>query len=222
VEFVRSERPRFRAGPGAAAFLVRPADPPSKQAILCAALRLFVDKGFESTSIRQIAREAGYTNPALFKFFGSKEELGVYLFEQTYQELMLAFEPHLDEVRPVEQVLAAWADAYLGLLANRRHAFLYVHDHLAYFWPRVSVRFGGRSLFTLMREWIERGRVAGVLSSAVPVDVQIAAVSGFFRQFAKMVELGEVREQDLDGLHEALTRMLLNVLTHPSTRHKKR
>jgi hypothetical protein len=78
------------------------------------------------------------------------------------------------------------------------------------------------TLFTLMRGWIERGRVAGVLSSAVPVDVQMAAVSGFFHQFAKMVELGEVREQDLAGLHEALTRMLLNVLTHPSTRGEKR
>src|SRR4051812_47249332 len=72
------------AAPGV---FVAEGDPPSKQAILRAALRLFVVQGVAATSIRTIAREAGYTNPAMFKFFESKDELALYLFERCYDGL---------------------------------------------------------------------------------------------------------------------------------------
>jgi AcrR family transcriptional regulator len=52
-------------------------DAPAKKKILTEALRLFVRDGLCETSIRDIARATGYTNPALFKHFASKERLAV-------------------------------------------------------------------------------------------------------------------------------------------------
>jgi TetR/AcrR family transcriptional regulator, repressor of fatR-cypB operon len=63
-------------------FYLSPEDSPAKQAILIAALQLFVRDGLRETSIRAIALEAGYSNPALFKHFDSKEALTLYLFER--------------------------------------------------------------------------------------------------------------------------------------------
>lgn len=45
------------------------------QEILATALRLFVEQGYDETSIAQIAREAGVSQRTLFRYFGTKEDL---------------------------------------------------------------------------------------------------------------------------------------------------
>jgi TetR/AcrR family transcriptional regulator, repressor of fatR-cypB operon len=198
--------------PDSIAFLLSEGDPPSRQAILRAALKLFVEKGYDQTTIRAIADEAGYTNPALFKFFKSKEALGLYVFEKTYRELMLVLESVLRDDGPLAGVMAKWAAAFVRLLSERLHAVLFVHDHLPQFWPRVARRFGNRTLFTLMTEWIQRGRKDGRISVAVPIPLQIAAVSGFFHQFATMAHLGEIDARSLPALRDGVSAVLVRIL----------
>jgi len=53
----------------------------ARDAIVKAATRLFAEKGFAATSIREICQSAGITKPVLYYHFRSKEHL--------YQELML-------------------------------------------------------------------------------------------------------------------------------------
>lgn len=50
--------------------------------LLAAAKRLFVDRGFGATSLRDIATEAGYTQGAFYSNFASKEELFVELMRE--------------------------------------------------------------------------------------------------------------------------------------------
>src|SRR5262245_43883517 len=71
---------------------VAPEDAPAKKRILVEALHLFVRDGLCETSIRDIADATGYTNPALFKHFPSKERLAVHLFEQCYLNLFEALQ----------------------------------------------------------------------------------------------------------------------------------
>jgi AcrR family transcriptional regulator len=47
----------------------------ASQEILRTALRLFVDQGFDETTVAQIAKEAGVSQRTLFRYFGSKEDL---------------------------------------------------------------------------------------------------------------------------------------------------
>src|SRR5262245_58019475 len=68
-------------------FYVGEEDAPARRQILCAAMKLFADRGLDGTSIRDIARESGYTNPALYKHFAGKEELALHLFETCHQRL---------------------------------------------------------------------------------------------------------------------------------------
>lgn len=53
----------------------------ARQAILNAAMRLFAEKGYAASSIREICQTAGVTKPVLYYHFLSKTQL--------YQELML-------------------------------------------------------------------------------------------------------------------------------------
>src|SRR3954452_20769130 len=69
-------------------FYVEPTDPPSKQELLKAALKLFARDGVRESSIRAVAEEAGFTNPVLFKHFESKDALAPFLFERCYLRLV--------------------------------------------------------------------------------------------------------------------------------------
>ncbi|RZS44498.1 TetR family transcriptional regulator [Herbihabitans rhizosphaerae] len=47
----------------------------TRRALLDAARKLFADKGFDRTTVRDIAAAAGVNQALLFRYFGSKEEL---------------------------------------------------------------------------------------------------------------------------------------------------
>ena len=53
-----------------------------RQQISDAALQLFVDQGFQETTIEQIAREAQVSSPTVFNYFGSKQEILLELLVQ--------------------------------------------------------------------------------------------------------------------------------------------
>src|SRR3954462_4399312 len=69
-------------------FYVEPTDPPSKQALLKAALKRFASEGVRESSIRAVAEDAGFSNPVLFKYFDGKDALALYLFERCYLRLV--------------------------------------------------------------------------------------------------------------------------------------
>lgn len=64
-----SSRPRrpLRAG--------RPADPEKRAAVLGAAKRLFVERGFSATAMDDVAAAAGVSKLTAYRHFGSKDEL---------------------------------------------------------------------------------------------------------------------------------------------------
>src|ERR1700761_4041567 len=68
-------------------FYVLEHEAPAKQKILVTALELFVKDGLCETSVRDIAEASGFTNPALFKHFASKDALAECLFERCYLEI---------------------------------------------------------------------------------------------------------------------------------------
>lgn len=214
-----AERNLIAARPGR--IFLSEGDPPSKMAILRAALELFVANGYDSTTIRDIAAEAKYTNPAIFKFFDSKEALGIYLFERAYRELLTKFEVDFKKDGPIEDVLTQWMRTYVALLSEDLHAVLFVHNHLTLFWPKVGGQFGDKTLFGILRGWIKKGRDAGRIGNSVPIEVQIAAVSGFFHQFALMIELNEIDARRKDRLIQAGSEVLVAILK-PWAAHGRR
>jgi AcrR family transcriptional regulator len=165
-------------------------DPPSKRKILQTALRLFAEHGVDAITVRRIAEEAGYTNPALFKFFETKDSLALYLFECCYVELFESLSAAIGNAATCERQLDAILDVFLAQLAQNLEAFLFVQDHLRQFWPRVSAQTRRKSILALIRRVLRRGIAEGAIRDT-DVNLLVAALTGTLQQFARMLHFRE-------------------------------
>jgi AcrR family transcriptional regulator len=81
------------------------------------AQRLWLETGYNATSLLQVAEAAGYTKGAVYSNFATKHELGLAVLEAVQQErvdsLVAAFEgaPTLDERI---EAFAHWAETHIG------------------------------------------------------------------------------------------------------------
>jgi AcrR family transcriptional regulator len=189
---------------------VTDADAPSKQSILRAALALFVRHGLARTNVRMIGKEAGYTNPALFKFFASKDALALYLFERCYARLYGAVERAASE-GPFKEALGKVLDAFLAVMDEDLEAALFVQDTLRELWPRVSAPLRKRSILAVLRALFRRGRREGAVDGFPSPDIPVAALVGLVAQFGRMTYFGEIRgpiRRWKPELERALSRMV--------------
>ena len=90
--------------------------------ILRAAVKLFSDKGYYTTTISQIAREAGVSTGLIYQYFGDKDDilfLSLRLVLETYEK---EIPPRLEGVEhPVERLcMALWA--YCTIVDGLRQA----------------------------------------------------------------------------------------------------
>ena len=59
----------------------------TKENILIAAERVFAEKGFKGTTIREVAKEAGIVNSLIFYYFKNKAEMYEAVFQHAFDEL---------------------------------------------------------------------------------------------------------------------------------------
>jgi AcrR family transcriptional regulator len=94
-----------------------------REEILAVALRHFATSGFHGTSTEVIAREAGISQPYLFRLFRTKKELFLACNDRARDKIREAFRRAAAGAAPGEE-LDAIGDAYVNELLPDRHAVL--------------------------------------------------------------------------------------------------
>lgn len=77
-----------------------------KQLIKNAARRLFIEQGFEKTSIRNIADEIEYSPGTIYLYYKDKNELLFDLHQESFQKLIEQFQKVLNIKDPFERLTA--------------------------------------------------------------------------------------------------------------------
>lgn len=98
-----------------------------KNRILIAAKELFIKKGYDGTSIRDIATASG-TNLAMVNYyFESKYKLFELIFEEFFSSLTERIVPILtsDEL-PFFELIDAWIDTYFQILLENPHMPIFI------------------------------------------------------------------------------------------------
>jgi AcrR family transcriptional regulator len=75
-----------------------------KELILQTSLELFADKGYDNTSISQIAKKAGISKGLLYNYFESKEEVVITILNKGIDEVLKIFDPNHDGVLDPEEL----------------------------------------------------------------------------------------------------------------------
>src|SRR5262245_25307945 len=177
-------------------------DPLSKQKILRTALHLFAQKGVHAVTVREIAAEAGYTNPALFKFFAIKDALAMHLFERCYLQLFEALSDACKGRSSSEDRLEAILEVFFSQIELDADAFLFVQDHVRVMWPHVSSQIRKKSILSLIHSVLQQGVRKGEVIGGLDIDLLVAAITGTLQQYARMVQFGEFRGQVRERLPE--------------------
>ena len=89
-----------------------------REAVLTAAGREFSRKGLHGASTDAIAKDAGISQPYLFRLFGTKKELYLATTARAMEETYQTFES-ASRGKTGEEALHAIGDAYTGLIENR-------------------------------------------------------------------------------------------------------
>lgn len=102
----------------------------TEQAILDAATKLFVEKGFASTSTTEIAKEVGCNQAAVHYYYRTKEKLFESIFESKFRFFISKFlEANNDDI-PFKEKLAKKIEVHFDLIKDNPKIPLFLINEL--------------------------------------------------------------------------------------------
>jgi len=96
----------------------------TRERIVDAALALFRDKGFDETTMRDIASAAGVATGAAYYYFRSKEELVMAFYSRTAEEARTLLPPAVERSKDLRKRLRAVLDVKFEQFAEHRRLLI--------------------------------------------------------------------------------------------------
>lgn len=93
-----------------------------RERILESAFRLFVERGVQAVGMAEIAEDTGLRRNSLYRYFSSRDDIVVALFERDQPDYAERSEAILNQDRPALERLLAWADDQISYAVEPAHA----------------------------------------------------------------------------------------------------
>jgi AcrR family transcriptional regulator len=124
-----------------------------REEIVAAAFEHFAQSGYNGASTDAIARDAGISQPYLFRLFRTKRELFLACQQRSGERIRDTFERACEGL-PQEERLEAMGHAYVGLLADRTALLFQMQSYAACSDPEIQaqVRDGYGQLVHLVQD----------------------------------------------------------------------
>jgi AcrR family transcriptional regulator len=164
-------------------------EPDSRGRLLGAALDLYAERGFESTTVAEIAKQAGLTERTYFRHFPDKREVLFGSAPEVQEVLVAAVANAPHSLAPIDAV-AAGLGAVPAVLpdretARRRQEIITANPELH---ERELIKFA-----SLVAAVAEALRERGVKDPAASLTAE-AGIAGFRVAFDRWVEASNTRE----------------------------
>ena len=126
-----------------------------RNALLLTGIDLFAEKGYASTSVREIVSAAGVTKPVLYYYFQSKEGLFQAILDWAAEEQEVILEEALQTPgTALEQIVHLYRRIYQGLMENQQ--LFKLINHLFFGPPQGAPRYDIERFHRRMVEVIKK------------------------------------------------------------------
>jgi AcrR family transcriptional regulator len=143
--------------------------------VMRAAVRLFAEKGFEATTVREIVEEAGVTKGGLYHYFESKDDLLLEIYTAMLRMQAQRMRTIAESDLPLpERLHAIIADVVTTSIADLDAATVFFQSFPLLEKPKqIQVRAERRRYHERVRALVEEGQRAGIFRGDVPADLVI-------------------------------------------------
>lgn len=159
------------------------------------AAALFASQGYYKTTTAHVAEAVGVTQPYVFHFFKSKEQLYLAVLQRAYERLNRAFS-NVDA--PPEQLAHEMGEAFNTLLASYRNEILLLMQ--CFTTPEPAIREYARETHSTIYNAVKtRFETAGVPNPGTQASIFISC--GLIITLSEVLELPELspwHDEDLD------------------------
>ncbi|ABO68134.1 MULTISPECIES: TetR/AcrR family transcriptional regulator [Geobacillus] len=180
-----------------------------KQTIAQAAERLFLERGFDGTSISDICAASGYSRRTVYRYFDTKEEILYYIVANGLEQLrdrltdiVQAEQPFLAKYEHICKAMRAYYE-HCPVSARAVHQFQ--PKALETVTPTMETIFSlGTAINDALARWIEQGIAEGVVRETADVMMTVYVFSAQLHALFDLVEtkgafllptLGKTKEQ---------------------------
>jgi AcrR family transcriptional regulator len=157
-----------------------------REQIIALATVQFAVSGYKGTSTEAIAREAGISQPYLFRLFRTKRELFLACLDHADGRIMRSFQEAAAGA-PGEEALAAMGKAYVELLEDRTALLFQMQSYAACADPVIQARV--RENYGALVDEVTR------LSGAEPAEVWQFFSHGMLLNVIASLDLGAIAEE---------------------------
>jgi AcrR family transcriptional regulator len=150
--------------------------------LLASALKLFNQKGYAGTTVREIVADAGVTKPVLYYYFGNKEGIYLELFEGPFQEFEELLEGFFSESGRASEKLTTLCECAFQLYRNNLekakllNAIYYGPPQGA---PYINFEAYHTKLLDTIGKFVEEGIRTGEFRELDVKDITLAIIGAF-------------------------------------------
>ncbi len=176
----------------------------TRKRIFDTAARLFAEKGYGSTSIRDLAQDLGLQKSSLYHHFSSKEDILYKLVGEFMDEALVYVEDLGAQDMPPLEKLSAFIRYYTGFYAAEPHRLTVLVNDLEYLSParQRAVVAKERRYIEAIEVILEELRQTGLMRD-IPAPVAIFAFFGMVHYTPKWYRTkGRIGPQELGRLFE--------------------
>jgi AcrR family transcriptional regulator len=157
-----------------------------KEQIMNSAAALFASQGFYKTTTAHVAEAVGVTQPYVFHFFKTKEQLYLAVLDRAFERMQYAFNT---VEAPPEQLAHRMGEAFNVLLATHRNEILLLMQ--CFTTPEPGVRELAQRNFGLVYETVKmRFEQAGVPNASFEASQFISC--GLIITLAEVLEMPQL------------------------------
>ncbi len=189
----------------------------TRHEILRAAARAAAKSGFDTLTIRDIAKETGYTVGTLYKYFDGKQAILDGLHQQLTELVLATMQSPMPQGLTFRQKIELLLQRQLELATDWRDAIVTL---MAVIWGTkmipVGIQASSDVIYEGMVKWVRAHASAGDLEDRTPVEVALFYFAVI--QSVIVVALQEKRKQSMDTLLPRTMRLLFEGLGNAPNR----